>query len=109
MNETQMAMRGADIKAEAYKRQADSLQDQLTKALEEVARLSVPKYGTWQPIETAPKGGFILVISDVMEVSYYDESSETWVNSLCDWIEPTHWMPLPESPDNDRTTTGQER
>lgn len=109
MNETQMAMRGADIKAEDYKRQVDSLQDQLTKALEEVARLSVPKYGTWQPIETAPKGEFILVISDVMEVAHFDNESELWLTASGDWIIPTHWMPLPESPDNDRTTTGQER
>ena len=61
----------------------------------------------WQPIETAPKGGtYILLFGmhtrsalSVMIVARWD--GDTWQSSddgYGAYIEPTHWMPLPEPP-----------
>jgi len=75
----------------------------------------------WQPIKTAPKGRLILVgyrnklgnwsttrgrwvSSEVIESYWEDaEAPEGWYEDPlegeeCYWIEPTHWMPLPEPP-----------
>lgn len=62
----------------------------------------------WQPIETAPKVGRLLLWYDgIMVVGYWSES--VWVKPGGSWIiyenrsdtvelTPTHWMPLPPSP-----------
>jgi len=62
----------------------------------------------WQPIETAPRGDdneFLAWDGEFMHTTW-----EGWTNSQngtpvyvhSDWIswEPTHWMPLPEPPEN---------
>ena len=79
----------------------------------------------WQPIETAPKDGSVVLIADaehVNEAHYvfevgeflvsnypdpywekYDHSYWDRHNDDSDWYEPTHWMPLPPPP-NPNTT-----
>ena len=74
----------------------------------------------WQPIETAPKDGTILVFGQPSDlemdgailVSYkgpaiysaaWDEIDEAFCLSGGSWlgpfVEPTHWMPLPKPPE----------
>lgn len=58
----------------------------------------------WQPIETAPKenGVFVLayVPGQVMDTMAWDDYRQAWMNGYDDRPrkQPTHWMPLPESP-----------
>jgi len=54
----------------------------------------------WQPIETAPRDGTIILLStpkgrvaDGMWHKRYGVWAWTYV-----MVEPTHWMPLPEPP-----------
>ena len=76
-----------------------------------------PKYGEWQPIETAPRDGFILLYgsmipdsgSDELRIEsplafagYWDDLDDAWCSIASSWrgpfYEPTHWTPLPEPP-----------
>lgn len=69
------------------------------------------QFCTWQPIETAPKRKFILVIADetypVCAINWTGEQNiwnfDTWIMNSDDnsplWFEPTHWMPLPKLPE----------
>jgi hypothetical protein len=65
----------------------------------------------WQPIETAPEGGFVL-ICDANDGDYDVTVSAAWFESGKGWFvdvdsngellpyasNATHWMPLPEPP-----------
>lgn len=73
-----------------------------------LALLSTPPSG-WQPIETAPKDGTMVLIADardgyVCEARHLDEGRGWWArnNDPTDYwgeeIFPTHWMPLPQPP-----------
>lgn len=60
----------------------------------------------WQPIETAPKDGtpVLLYATPRMEVGYWnvavtDVGITGWYPSMY-WRRPTHWMPLPEPPED---------
>lgn len=75
----------------------------------------------WQPIETAPKDGTIILVSDKRSVSaaYWGlaprasglvDRNYPWTmldetNGLNGWMDgpsgPTHWMPLPAPPTGD--------
>ena len=59
----------------------------------------------WQPIETAPKSESILVGRAPYYVDQAQWDDDTWmaIGGKCKTgnflgYEPTHWMPLPESP-----------
>jgi hypothetical protein len=56
----------------------------------------------WQPIETAPKDGEILLFG-----SAYGGALDYWLGQWCGnhwedrdgfYLAPTHWMPLPDEP-----------
>lgn len=57
---------------------------------------------SWQPIETAPKDGDVLVYvarSKEQFVAYWDEEEEAWRFAPNAKLKtPTHWMPLPPAP-----------
>lgn len=68
----------------------------------------------WQPIETAPKDGRRILVSEANYVdsigcaywSYSKEwKEEGWYSSACcddiTMFFPTHWMPLPPPPTED--------
>lgn len=50
----------------------------------------------WQPIETAPKDGRVVLLCDQMGNRWTD-SSHWHIKNGCG-LPPTHWMPLPEPP-----------
>ena len=66
----------------------------------------------WQPIETAPKDGTLILTAETyrnywnIEICHYNESQNYgkggWMASEYDSEVPklTHWMPLPEHPKN---------
>jgi len=63
----------------------------------------------WQPIETAPRDGTIILVYPDINVSYWgytkdDDCPHGWIGRYCytvdnyDTINPTHWMPIPDPP-----------
>lgn len=67
---------------------------------------------TWQPIETAPKDGARILMTDGEDISIGSWDKLGWDNEQLQyggdggsayptfWIDPSpsHWMPLPEQP-----------
>ena len=61
---------------------------------------------TWQPIETAPKDGDGLILTNgyIVCCGYWEDDIQTWLyheypDSYNAYrIYATHWMPLPEKP-----------
>jgi hypothetical protein len=63
----------------------------------------------WQPIETAPRDGHDILITNrghgmLVRIAFWDEAFgvggrwSTWPGRNPALYEPTHWMPLPEPP-----------
>lgn len=65
----------------------------------------------WQPIETAPKTGVVVILGHPGSASetaaWYGDgnvpgwySEDSWKSQFNSWVAfpPTHWMPLPEPP-----------
>ena len=60
----------------------------------------------WQPIETAPREGHILIFAPpdiiyVVECGQWDGQPDWWTEARgeqYEQFEATHWMPLPEPP-----------
>jgi hypothetical protein len=86
----------------------------------------MPEWGTWEPIETAPQDGTMLLLAPHMVVGWWEFGDNNWqmmnvpLNTdrtiAHNWKEqpklwfcvalnmfglgePTHWMPLPEPPE----------
>lgn len=62
---------------------------------------------TWQPIETAPKDGSVVLVYDADLAKLYRVQTAFWNDHLSNWqvcdddsddVDPTHWMPLPKPP-----------
>ena len=95
--------------------------------LMEIGRRTTPDREAWQPIETAPKDGTQLLLSNGADVEQgwwmhdeggiiehrdmdgrYTGQTESdgfigwWDVSGCMEPEPTHWMPLPTVPTSDK-------
>jgi len=58
----------------------------------------------WQPIETAPKNGTRVLVTNGIDVQieFKDNDDEMWsgwqTGTRLYSVVPTHWMPLPEPP-----------
>jgi hypothetical protein len=53
----------------------------------------------WQPIETAPKDGTVIIVyaPDFFQTAAWVGNG--WTNAANSWLgDVTHWMPLPEPP-----------
>lgn len=59
----------------------------------------------WQPIETAPKDGSVVLgwcvyqygsDGKAMFISWWDDAR--WVDDYITEVNPIHWIPLPEPP-----------
>lgn len=58
---------------------------------------------TWQPIESAPRDGTVILITDgeVVQSGYYESAAGIWrseAEQCLLWAAPTYWQPLPEPP-----------
>ena len=72
------------------------------------AALAVVPMTEWQPIETAPKDGVFVLITDgdVVQIGYYEDHLMAWrsYEDQCRlWSDPTHWQPLPAPPERAST------
>jgi hypothetical protein len=58
----------------------------------------------WQPIDTAPSGEWVIVYYDDpmgVSIAEYAKNLEVWQDWDGDlYGTPTHWMPLPEAPED---------
>jgi len=79
------------------------------EAASQIEALRAEVEGRWQPIETAPKKGLVLVCGHwpsgyddyLADMSWWNFGTCTDIGVFGDWhedIAPTHWMPLPSPP-----------
>jgi hypothetical protein len=58
----------------------------------------------WQKIDSAPRDGTGVLLSDGknIEVGSWDEGyTHGWGSTRGNWLNPTHWMPLPNPPSDE--------
>lgn len=81
-------------------------------ALKSAYRAALATAQTWQPIETAPKDGKILLLmGDTIHIGYWSDEKyaarpKPYWATVASWFgvtwmrnnQPTHWMPLPAAP-----------
>ena len=72
------------------------------------AALAVVPVPEWQPIETAPRDGRLLLCASMTNQlhGYYDRAVLRYISELQGWscpglsgLSPTHWQPLPAPPE----------
>lgn len=68
----------------------------------------------WQPIETAPRDGCVFLTftpdsqyNQGIDFAEYDLRDEMFCKHGCGWRYATHWMPLPEPPEDDAPGKGE--
>lgn len=82
----------------------DDMGHEFTCHLSEIADYftDTPSFGTWQPIETAPKDGTYIILYTKPwirpQIGFFSAICDCWYNQLAFYYQPTHWMPLPELP-----------
>ena len=55
---------------------------------------------TWKPIESAPRDGTEIWLFDQERVQgYWNVFTSWWDSDTHEIIDPTHWMPLPQPPE----------
>jgi hypothetical protein len=78
--------------------------------------MTEPVFGTWHPIETAPKDGTVILGPDGDEVYWSDQRfcalgmpagscGPGWVSVLAGHLPvdaPTHWSPVPPPPEGEK-------
>jgi len=67
---------------------------------------AAPPVDGWQPIETAPRDGTPVLAYWPGEAAMFGVvmwDGDDWRESEYVWRYPTHWMPLPQPPNNERT------
>jgi hypothetical protein len=65
----------------------------------------------WQPIETAPKDGRVILVYGGIAHWYFNNdggewrtlTGEQWPGKRINWL-VTHWMPLPAKPEETQTS-----
>lgn len=80
-------------------KRADHLDSELRRL---AARLSGMAAETWQPIETAPKNGVLVLLSRPTSVRPYTGAHDPingWLDACGASRDPSHWMPLPAAPE----------
>lgn len=57
----------------------------------------------WQPISTAPRDGTAFLAFDgEINVGFWDRAASSWSISGEFTFHPSHWMPLPQPPEDAR-------
>ena len=91
----------------------DDIKEDLKMEAEKIGMREMLARITWQPIETAPRDGtrFVSLIPLGLRSGYYKPITTYWCDGLRQpafvfdgWStspQPTHWMPLPDPPEND--------
>lgn len=107
----------ADAMAEVRERMSSLLQPMVDKAWSRFeAAVQAPAVQAWQPIETAPQDGTVVLAmlpdSDVPQTVRWSLKDGCWSVAFDDWHlrgrdTPTHWMPLPAAPGFDVPVQGQ--
>ena len=84
---------------------AEGLHDKCDIAAELAFRdMQLEEASQWQPIDTAPKDGTLVVVYDgdpgcPIEMARYFEDNSGWFDDAHGFrLKPTYWQPLPEPP-----------
>jgi len=75
---------------------------------ENITKYGFNMYVEWQPIETAPKDGTVIIVygrfspKENVQTVFYQTAAwidNKWLNAANSWLgDVTHWMPLPKAP-----------
>lgn len=95
-------------RAAERERIADLYADVILKAIAESIQSTSAVNSGWQPIETAPKDGSLIMIGGTSYAGWF-WSDAKWLDGLMMWsstdddwnvdcFEASHWMPLPAPP-----------
>ena len=100
----------ADLYREAAIARVKLVADEQVKGMSDALRMAEAAAGEWQPIETAPKDGTLIIAYRPKGNKYIRNVSQdywmitetgrgVWAKSNS-YREPTHWHPLPAPPKN---------
>lgn len=91
-----------------YRTAATQHAEQMWQELEACVKRLNTRTSGWQPIETAPKDGSFILLLTPYGIIQGHWNDDCWNQNVCDSTyemacavisaDPTHWMPLPEPP-----------